>query len=148
MHRMLPAPYLLGSLVLGIMALLNIVWLRHNAISTAIAIVLYLVVFTLAFFGGRSAKMSALRPALFGALIGVSFGVIAGLGSFLVRDSLRDIDVPAHLSVKLKLLAWANSPGGHIAALVTAMVAFGVISLVVGAIGGVSVKDPNRPRKA
>ncbi|PSR23036.1 MAG: hypothetical protein C7B45_04475 [Sulfobacillus acidophilus] len=148
MRRMLPTPYLFGAIVLGILALLNIVWLRHNSISTAIAIALYLVVFTLAFFGGRSAKLSSSRPGLYGAMIGVLFGVIAGLGSFLVRDSLRDIDVPAHLAVRLKLLAWANSPGGHIAALVTAMVAFGVISLVVGSIGGVSVKGPTRPGKA
>lgn len=133
--------YLAVALFLGVIASLNIVWLRHYAISTAIAIALYVIVLALAFFGGRQARRSHRRPGLYGACIGALFGVVAGLGSSLIRDTLRDIDVPAHTVVRLRLLAWANSPSGHIATAATAMVAFGVLSLIVGTIGGVSVKE-------
>ncbi|MDA8205828.1 MAG: hypothetical protein M0Z36_07150 [Thermaerobacter sp.] len=136
-------PYRPTAVALGVLALLNVAWLRHYAISTAIAIVLYLLVFLLAFFGGRRARLLKRAPGWYGASIGVLFGVVAGLGSFLIRDSLRDIDVPAHTAVRLKLLAWANSPDGHLAALATAMIAFGIITLIAGLVGGISVKDPN-----
>lgn len=137
-------PYRPAAAGLGVLALLNVMWLRHYAVSTAIAIVLYVIVLLLAFLGGRHARILQRAPGWYGASIGALFGVVAGLGSFLIRDSLRDIDVPAHTAVRLKMLAWANSPGGHIASVITAMIAFGVISLIVGLVGGISVKDPNR----
>jgi hypothetical protein len=133
--------YLPVAAFLGVLALLNVVWLRHYAVSTAIAIILYIVVLIVAFFGGRQARIHQWRPGLYGAAIGALFGIIAGLGSFLIRDTLTDINVPAHTDVRLRLLAWANSPSGHIAVVMTAMVAFGVLSLIVGSIGGVSVKE-------
>ncbi len=138
------APYFPASALLGVLALLNVVWLRHYAVSTAIAIGLYVSLLVLVFFAGRWARCKRRRPALYTGAMGSLFGIIAGLGSFLIRDTLQDINVPAHTAVRLKLLAWANSPGGHIAAMLTAMIAFSVISLIVGSIGGVSVKD--RPR--
>lgn len=139
--RRIPVSYLPVAAFLGVLALLNIVWLRHYAISTAIAVALYILVLVVAFFGGRQARLNKARAGLFGAIIGVLFGIVAGLGSFLIRDTLRDINVPAHTEVRLRLLAWANSPSGHIAAVITAMVAFGVLSLIMGAIGGSSVKE-------
>lgn len=143
MHR-IPLSYFPVAALLGVLALLNIVFLRHHALSTAIAVLLYVIVLVLAFFGGRSARRHQSRPALFGAMIGALFGIIAGLGSFLIRDTLRDIDVPAQTGVRMHLLLWANSPAGHITAAVTTMVAFGVISLMVGILGGFTVKDPER----
>lgn len=135
MHRV-SLPYFVIAVLLGVLALLNVVWFRHYAISTAIAIVLYVIVLVVAFFGGRSAR----HPALLGAAIGTLFGIVAGLGSFLIRDTLQDINVPAHTANRLRLLAWANSPGGHIAAVITAMVAFGILSLIVAILGRFSVK--------
>lgn len=140
--RISGTPYFPASALLGLLALLNIVWLRHYAVSTAIAIILYITLMVLAFFAGRAARTKRRQPSLYAGAMGALFGIIAGLGSFLIRDTLTDINVPAHTAVRLKLLAWANSPGGHIAAVLTAMIAFSVISLIVGSIGGFSIKDP------
>jgi hypothetical protein len=136
-----PAVYFLAAALLGTLALMNIVWLRHYAISTLIAVFLYAVLMVVAFQGGRDAMRRQSRPAVFGAELGVIFGVIAGIGSFLIRDTLRDIDVPGHVGLRLKLLAWANSPTGHLAALLTAAVTFGVLSLLVSILGGRTVKN-------
>ena len=142
---LLRAPYFPASFALGVLALLNLVWLRHHAVSTVIAITLYVAVLVLAFFAGRWARTRRRRPGLYAGALGALFGVVAGLGSFLIRDTLQDIDVPAHIAVRLKLLAWANSPGGHITAVLTAMVAFSLFSLIVGSIGGLSQKaSPTR----
>jgi len=137
MHR-IPAPYFLAASLLGGLAIINLVWLRNYGVSTGIAIILYAIVLTVAFFAGRFAKARDLRPGLYSAEVGALFGIIAGLGSFLIRDTLRDINMPNRLALRLRLVEWANSPGGHIAADVTAMIAFGVLSLVVGSIGGAS----------
>lgn len=143
-----PEPYRPAAAFLGVLALLNLVWLRHYAVSTAIAIVLYVIVVIVAFFAGRFAQTRRLRPGWYGASVGILFGVIAGLGSFLIHDRLTDIDLPAHTAVRLKLLAWANSPSGHFAALITAMVTFGLITLIVGLVGGVSVSGTEKNRES
>lgn len=147
MHR-IAMPYLAAASALGILALLNVVWLRHYVVSTAIAIVIYVMVLVLAYFGGRAAHQRQSRPGWFGAAIGGLFGVIAGFGSFLIRDTIRDIDVPAREIVRLRLLAWANSPTGHVAAILTAMITFGIVSLIVGSLGGSSIKEQDHPGSA
>ncbi|MCY0878280.1 MAG: hypothetical protein OWU84_05010 [Firmicutes bacterium] len=140
----IPVPYLALTAVLGILAFLNLVWLRHDAISTPIAVIIYLLVLVLAYFGGRSARRHALRPGWFGAAMGALFGIIASLGSLLIRETLRDIDVPGRRLLRLKLLAWANSPSGHLASIMTAMITFGLLSLILASIGGSTLKDPKQ----
>ncbi len=146
-----PSPYLAAAAGLGALALVNDVLLHPYAISTAIAIVLYILVLVLAYLGGRSARRQDARPGWVGAAIGAVFGLIAGLSSFLIRATTRDI-VPAKGLSRLKLLALANSPEAHVAAVATAVLTFGIIALIIGWIGGLTAKagdlDAKRPDSA
>lgn len=135
-----PSPYLAAAAGLGALALINDVLLHPYAISTAIAILLYILVLVLAYVGGRSARRQDARPGWIGAAIGAVFGLIAGLSSFLIRATTRDIDVPAKGLSRLKLLALANSPEAHVAAVATAVLTFGIIALIIGWIGGLTAK--------
>lgn len=144
--------YLAGAAALGVLALVNDVLLHPYAISTAIAILLYILVLILAYLGGRSAHRQDVRPGWVGARIGALFGLIAGLSSFLIRATTRDIDVPAKGLSRLKLLELANSPIAHVAAVATAVLTFGIIALIIGWIGGLTMKahdiDAKRPDSA
>ena len=136
------------SAILGLLALINTVWLRHYTVSTVIAVALYLLVLVLAYFGGRAARLAHGRPAWFGGTIGALFGIIAGCGSFLIHATSRDIDAPSKGLARLKIIALANSPAAHIAVVVTATLTVGVISLIIAAVGAGTVKEPGSPGAA
>lgn len=144
-----PSRYLITAALLGAIALINTVWLRHDSFSTGLAIVLYVLVLIVAYSGGRTARHGHWHPGWLGAAIGALFGLIAGLGSFLIRATSQDVDAPAKGIARLRLVALANSPAAHIAVLVTAMVTFAIISLIVSSLAAATAKEPdNRPESA
>lgn len=141
------SPYLAIAAGLGVLALINDVLLHPYPISTAIAIVLYVLVLALAYLGGRAAHHWDNRPGWVGAAIGALFGLIAGLSSFLIHATTQDIQVPAKGLYRLKLLELANSPLAHVAAVATAVLTFGIIALIIGWIGGLTTKTSDLPAK-
>lgn len=133
--------YMIGTLLLGILDLFNLLFWEAYAVSTPITIVIYLGVLTLAYLTGRSARRHHVRPGWLGGAVGVLFGLVAGTGSFLVRLTLHNFDVSTPGMSRIRLLALANSSLTHWLALGTAVVTFGVMSLIVSSLGALSVSD-------
>ncbi|NMP22528.1 hypothetical protein [Sulfobacillus harzensis] len=142
------ARYLGAAVILGIMALVNSVWFRHNPASTGIAVTLYVLIMVVAFFSGRAAHRAHWRPGWFGAAVGALFGVLAGLGSFLIRATSEDVDAPARGIARLRLVALANSPVAHVVVLITAVLTFSIISLIVASLAAATAKDPDPHRES
>lgn len=141
-----PTRYFGAAVLLGALALVNTVWFRHDAFSTAVAIVLYLLILVVAFSGGRFARRLHRRASWLGALIGALFGIIAGLGSFLMHDTAQDIPAPSKGLARIKLVELANSPTAHIVVILTAMLTFAVLSLIVASLAAITAQDTPEKR--
>ena len=139
------AQYIVAALILGVLALLNAVLLRHSSVSTIVAIFLYILILVVAYFGGQRAQRHGRRPGWFGALLGAVFGTVEGFGAFFLRTTRQDLAPRgSHVSQASvnQLLHIANSSVAHITAVITTMLTFGLFALVVGSIGGSAAKKP------
>lgn len=134
--RQIPTSYVAIAVLLGIFAFINTVWFRHTGEATAIAITLYILILIDAYFAGRRSRLHNGRPGWTGATLGAMFGLIAGLGSFFIRATSHDVIAPAKGLERLRLVQLANSSTAHIVILLTAMITFGVVSLIMASIGG------------
>lgn len=135
---------------LGVIGLLAVAILGNTAAlshaSTAVIMILDLASLALAFFAGRAAKRVGGKALWKGALVGVVFGAISAFGAFFVhitkaqiQQELLKVHSPTPISAA-QMSGIVNSPALHAVGVLENAILFGILGLLVGLIGGATIK--------
>ncbi len=116
-----------------------------------VSIILDVIVLGILLFAGRAAKQQGARPVGVGAIAGLIYGIVSGWPSLLIHltraqllASLHARHVNPTLAIGTLLKA-ANSPAAHIASWAASAGVGVIMGLIVGAIGGLTTKNPSAP---
>lgn len=128
-------------------ALVTILAVRqaHSTDITVGVALIELVAAAIAFAAGRRARANEGTPWRVGALTGLAYGVFAGWADFLIHMTRQELLARTHGtplpsgSIGLAVQA-ANSPAAHVVTWLGVMVESLVLGLILGWIGGLSVR--------
>ncbi len=135
--------FLIAAAVLGMIQLIvSIVAPFH---SIAISLIFDLLLLGTAFVAGQHAFRAHGHPGWFGAAIGAIYGLVGGLSYFTLTITSSELKSRLHLS-KIPahevhtLLTLYNSTAYHLAEWLMAILFYGIMTLIFGAIAGFLAK--------
>lgn len=132
--------------VVGILQLLNHLIFSHmKAAHTPVGLILDVIGLILVVWAGRSSKMVNGHPAGRGALLGAIYGAISYIRAFFIpaisMNEMNKYSTTPELQDQMQFAAdLVNSTGFHVVLYVIAGMWFALLGLIIGAIGGATIK--------
>lgn len=137
--------FVLMSVALGVLALLNSIIFAGSAASTIIGLVLNIIGVILLVWAGRSSKMVGGHPVGRGALMGAIYGIVFGISAFFMQNISAEYfgNVGQMPADQAQMAAdMINSTGMHVFVLIFFIIIFSLLGLIISAIGGSTIKKP------
>ncbi|WP_053958991.1 hypothetical protein [Sulfobacillus thermosulfidooxidans] len=138
--------YLLVAAILGIIQFL--IGLAAPFHTIVISYILDFLILVVAFIAGQHAKISSGHPGWFASATGAIYGFLAGITPFFVTITANDLKRQLHhhvvSSAQLQqIVKIANSPVAHFTDWLLSVLTYGILTLIIGSIGGLVIKKPS-----
>jgi hypothetical protein len=135
--------FLIAAAALGVIQLIVAIMAPFHSI--VISLIFDLCLLSTAYVAGQHAHRVHGHPGWFGAAVGAIYGFLAGLSYFILTITSTDLRTRMNLS-KIPvheihdLLTLYNSTAYHLAEWLMAVLFYGIMTLIIGSIGGVLAK--------
>ena len=133
--------YLVVAAILGLIQLILGIASPFHPIF--VSYILDFLIIVLAFIAGQHAKLNSGHPGWFASATGAIFGLVAGLAPFFVTitaSELMKADPHASRAKVLTALKLENSAVAHSTEWLMSVFAYGILTLIIGSMGGLIMK--------